>query len=207
MTPVIVAVLWIGWCAMHSILIDPAFTGVVKARLPGLIRYYRLLYNGWSLATLLPLMAYTRRVGGTVIFSWQGWAAVSVRILLLAAALLLFWNGAKRYNFQSFLGIKQLRDGEAPVLLSSTQDFLPSGVFKFTRHPWYLGSFLAIWTIFREYPSPLLVAAMILSVYLVVGTLLEERKIILEYGHSYRRYQQQVSMLFPWKWLKTKLKW
>jgi methanethiol S-methyltransferase len=207
MNTFILAALWIGWCAMHSILIDTAFTRVVKARLPGLIRYYRLLYNGISLATLLPLMGYTRNAGGTVIFGWQGWGGISMRILFLASALLLFCNGAKHYDFQSFLGIKQLMVRETQVLLSTNQDFLPNGVFNITRHPWYLGSLLAIWTIFREYPSPLFVASIILSGYLVVGTLLEERKIIQEYGDRYRHYQQQVSMLFPWKWLKNRLRW
>ncbi len=206
MNPVVLTALWIGWCAMHSILIDTAFTSMVKTRLPGLVRYYRLLYNTLSLATFLPLMGYTHRVGGTAIFGWQGWCGVSVRILCLASAILLFWNGAKRYDFKSFLGIHQLRAGETQVLLSTSQDFLPTGVFNITRHPWYLGSLLAIWTIFDEYPRPLFVTSIILSVYLVVGTLLEERKIIREYGLRYRRYQQQVSMLFPWKWLRKRMK-
>jgi protein-S-isoprenylcysteine O-methyltransferase Ste14 len=76
-----------------------------------------------------------------------------------------------------------------------------------TRHPWYLGSLLAIWTIFPEYQLGPTVAVIILSLYLVLGTLLEERKIVREHGDSYRRYQQQVSMLFPWKWLKNPMKW
>lgn len=206
MNSVVLAALWIGWCAIHSILIDTTFTSVVKARLPGLVRYYRLLYNGLSLVTFLPLMAYTHRIGGVVIFGWQGLGGAFVRILCLTSAVLLFWNAAKRYDFISFLGIKQLRAGETHILLSTSQDFLPTGVFNIIRHPWYLGSLLAIWTIFGEYPRPLFVASIILSVYLVVGTLLEERKIIQEYGHRYRRYQQQVSMLFPWKWLRNRLK-
>ena len=190
---------------MHSILIDISFTSLVKARLPRLIPAYRLLYNGVSLVTLLPLAGYTHRIGGAVIFTWQGWSGISLRIVFLVCALLLFWGGAERYDFKSFLGITQFRAGKAHVLLSTTQDFLPDGVFKLTRHPWYLGSLLAIWTVYSAYTQPLFVAAIILSVYLVVGTLLEERKIIREYGDSYRRFQQQVSMLFPWKWLKKRL--
>jgi protein-S-isoprenylcysteine O-methyltransferase Ste14 len=54
------------------------------------------------------------------------------------------------------------------------------------------------------YPLPVFLAVCILSVYLVLGAMLEERKIIAQYddsGGSYRRYRQRVSMLFPWKWL------
>jgi protein-S-isoprenylcysteine O-methyltransferase Ste14 len=33
----------------------------------------------------------------------------------------------------------------------------------------------------------------------VVGTILEERKLVAEFGDEYRQYQREVSMLFPWK--------
>jgi protein-S-isoprenylcysteine O-methyltransferase Ste14 len=40
----------------------------------------------------------------------------------------------------------------------------------------------------------------VLSAYLVIGTLLEERKLVLEFGDKYREYQRQVSMFIPLKW-------
>jgi methanethiol S-methyltransferase len=46
---------------------------------------------------------------------------------------------------------------------------------------------------------------MILSAYLVIGTLLEERKLILEFGDKYRLYQRQVSMFIPLKWLRSRI--
>lgn len=202
---ILLAVLWMGWCAIHSLLIDTSVSSWVKARQPRLFRWYRLLYNGLALATFMPLAAYTHGLGGEVVFRWSGWGGTIVRILLLVAAFLLFRGGAKLYDIRSFLGIDQLRRGDSSVLLSADHGFMPTGVFGVTRHPWYLGTLLGIWAVFEKYPLPVMVAAGILSLYLVVGTLLEERKIVREYGHSYRRYQEQVSMLFPWKWLKKLL--
>ena len=40
---------------------------------------------------------------------------------------------------------------------------------------------------------------------LLIGSRLEENKLLQEFGDDYRQYQQQVSMLFPYKWLKAKL--
>ncbi|MDP3480639.1 MAG: hypothetical protein Q8R88_12775 [Desulfoprunum sp.] len=40
----------------------------------------------------------------------------------------------------------------------------------------------------------------LLSAYLIIGTILEERKLVVEYGDIYRTYQRQVPMLLPWKW-------
>ena len=205
MTLFALSVLWILWCGMHSALIDPLVADTIKAWFPGVIRFYRLLYNGLSLMTFVPLMLYTRGDGGAVVFGWRGWGEL-LRLLFLVAALLLFWRGAKRYDLRFFFGLDQLASGKATLLLSSSQNFSATGIFSLTRHPWYLGSLLFLWSIFPEYSPSVFMAVLILSLYLVVGTILEEKKILREHGDSYRRYQQQVSMLFPWKWLKARLK-
>lgn len=204
MNLVLLVFLWICWCAMHSLSIDSRVTDFIHRRLPRLIRYYRLLYNGVSLLTLIPLAMFTRLVGGEVVFGWQGWT-VLCRMLLLAVALALFFAGAKRYDLRHFLGIRQLQSGEDQLLMSDSPDFSATGVFGMTRHPWYFGSLLLIWSVLPQYPLPVFLAAVVLSIYLVVGTVLEERKILARYGDAYRLYRQQVSMLFPWKWLKRKL--
>jgi protein-S-isoprenylcysteine O-methyltransferase Ste14 len=132
--------------------------------------------------------------------TWEGYT-FPVRILLLTAAFLLFMGGAKKYDMSYFLGIKQLKTGEEHLLLNDTEEFSETGVFGITRHPWYFGSLLFLWSILPAYPLPVFLTVCILSVYLVIGAMLEERKIIAQYGNSYKRYRQRVSMLFPWKWL------
>ncbi len=185
---------------MHSLLIDAATLRRMKARVSGLMRYYRLLYNGLSLITLIPLILLTRTLEGPIIVRWTGYA-VALRVGLLVIALLLFRGGAKKYDVQYFLGLKQLQTGEEHLLLNDKEEFLETGIFAITRHPWYLGSLFFIWSGLAEYPLPFFLVACILSVYLVIGTILEERKIVAQYGEIYCRYRQRVSMLFPWKWL------
>lgn len=204
MSLILLSCLWIGWCVVHSLLIAPVVIGAIESRVPGVARYYRLLYNALAFLTLVPLAIVTGRAGGPLVFVWQGWGSV-IRILLLGCALLLFRGGAKQYDMQYVVGLKQLWTGKTPLLLTDSPDFSAEGVFGLIRHPWYLGSLLLIWSALPVYPLPKFVAAVILSCYLVIGTLLEERKIIARHGERYRAYQQRVSMLFPWKWLKKKL--
>lgn len=204
MNPILLSCLWIGWCALHSLLIDRTVIGAIERRVPGVARFYRLLYNVLAFATLLPLVVVTGLAGGPPVFGWQGWGNV-VRLLLLAAAVLLFLGGARKYDMQYLLGLKQLRTGKSTLLLTDSPEFTADGVFGLVRHPWYLGSLLVIWSALPEYPLSKFLAAIILSCYLVIGTLLEERKILACHGERYRAYQKQVSMLFPWKWLKNKL--
>jgi protein-S-isoprenylcysteine O-methyltransferase Ste14 len=199
MNVLFLCILWISWCALHSILINVSVSQLIKQQLPWLSRYYRLLYNGLSFFTFMPLFIVTRMTDGPVIFSWHSY--IPVRVLLLATALLLFIGGAKKYDLHSFLGVKQLQTGEEHLLLSETEAFSESGVFGITRHPWYLGTLLFFWSMLAEYPLPVFLAVCIMSIYLVVGTVLEEKKIVAIYGDSYCRYRQRVSMFFPWKWL------
>ena len=41
--------------------------------------------------------------------------------------------------------------------------------------------------------------------YFVVGTILEERKLKLQFGDQYADYQRRVSMFFPIKWMGRRL--
>lgn len=205
MNLILLSLLWIGWCAAHSLLIAPAVSDAAFRRISWLARWHRLLYNGFAALTLIPLMVVTAQAGGAPVFGWEGWWNL-LRLVMLLSALLLFRGGAAEYDTQALLGLRQLRTGESQLLLSDSPKFADSGVFGLVRHPWYLGSLLFIWSVLPAYPPGPFLAAVILSLYLVVGTLLEERKIIARHGDSYRLYQQRVSMLLPWKWLKKRLR-
>lgn len=189
----LLAVLWIVWCTMHSLLIARPVTGYLQRRLGRGFRYCRLFYNLTAILTLLPLLLLTWQLRGGMVFAWQGYWQI-LRFLLLATAGWLFWAGARRYDMGYFLGIRQIRSGTAPILLSETEEFSTAGVFGRTRHPWYLGSILLIWSILPEYSIADLMVSAMLSIYIVIGTFLEERKLLAEYGDAYRSYQRQVRM-------------
>lgn len=188
---------------MHSVLICAPIERSLQTSFPQLKRYYRLFYNLFSLLTLLPLIILTKTDVGEPILSWNGTMTLG-RVILIFLSCLLFYGGARRYDLFYFLGIKQMRSGKESLLLSEDQSFSPTGVFGITRHPWYLGSLLLLWSILPEYDEKMVLVALILSVYLWLGTLLEERKILAQYGESYREYTTTVSRFVPWKWLLTK---
>lgn len=104
---------------------------------------------------------------------------------------------------RTFLGINQIEEGVNHGLINTSGKIEKGGIMGIVRHPFYSGSFLLIWA--GNLDNARLIINSILSVYLVVGTLLEEQKLLAEFGDVYRDYQNEVSMLFPWKWIRKKV--
>lgn len=123
------------------------------------------------------------------------------QVLLLVMAAVFFFLGGRHYDVRLVLGIKQIRDGTSSKLITDTDELDTSGVLGITRHPWYLAAILLIWA--RQLDASGLIVNVILTSYLIVGTYLEEKKLIREFGEKYLTYQKRVSMLMPYKWLKS----
>ncbi len=141
------------------------------------------------------------RFNSEMLFVWKGYWKI-LRYCLIGLGVVLVVAGARRYSMLEFLGIQQIRKQSARSAMTGNGDFDDKGVLGLMRHPRYVAVFIFLWT------SNLNVAAvtvnLVLSVYLIVGTLLEERKLVMEFGEKYRRYQDQVSMFIPLKWLTRK---
>jgi protein-S-isoprenylcysteine O-methyltransferase Ste14 len=128
---------------------------------------------------------------------------VLFQVLLLTIAVLLFFAGSRLYDMLQFLGLRQIRTGSSHSALTETGTLDTAGILGVTRHPWYLGTSMLIWA--RGLDVSTLITNIILTIYLIVGTVLEEQKLLIEYGEDYRKYQKKVSMLIPFKYIKSRI--
>jgi protein-S-isoprenylcysteine O-methyltransferase Ste14 len=192
------AAAWCLWCALHSLMVAPAVTRSVQQRLPALHRRYRMVYNLVSLFTLVPVLAYGVALNGPVLFRWEG-ALRILQVSLLSAALACFVLGARRYDLRQFLGLRPAHNVDDCRALTADCRLDQGGVLGVVRHPWYAGGILLVWA--RDLSAAALVTSLCVSIYFVVGAMLEERKLVARFGQAYRDYQQRVSMLVPIKWL------
>ncbi|WP_291317688.1 NnrU family protein [Desulfuromonas sp.] len=194
-TLALLALLWCIWCALHSLLASPR----VKARLGRLLGrregLYRLCYNLFALATLIPLGLWSLSLQGRNLLSWS-WPFTIVQAILWGAAAVLFWGGARAYPVREFLGLGNQRSLGAGARASENR-LEKAGVLRMVRHPWYLAGLILLWA--RDLDPAALVTSVVFSLYLVIGAHLEEKRLVDEFGEEYRIYQREVPMFIPFR--------
>lgn len=191
----LLALLWLAYFALHSLLASLRVKHWVARRHPGWMRGYRLLFNAAALLLVLPPLALTYAERGPWLWEWTGgwwWIANAAAAL---AALGLAWS-LRWYDGAEFMGLRQWREGARSV--HDQERFHLSPLHRYVRHPWYSLGLVIVWT--RDMDPGLLVTAVMVTLYLLVGSRLEERKLIAYHGEVYRRYRRQVPGLVPLPW-------
>ena len=69
-------------------------------------------------------------------------------------------------------------------------------LYKWVRHPLYLGFFIAFWATPRMSYGHLLLS-LGMSIYMLIAIRYEERDLIVLFGERYERYRVEVGMLLP----------
>lgn len=187
---VLIATAWLAYGALHSWLAGRACKQWVGRHWPHLLPAYRLLFNLVAIALLMPPLWLAWRFDGPVLWQVPGWIAWPALILALAG---FAWS-TRWYDGATFLGLAQLRRGVGPD--DQREAFTLSPLHRHVRHPWYALGLLVLWT--RDMNAAWLTTAVIVTLYLIVGSRLEENKLIALYGEAYRRYRARVPGLVPW---------
>ena len=128
------------------------------------------------------------------IITVQGDARLVLRALFLAAVAGIAWSALTLHSLDSF-GLRAIRDHLYGRRAPQT-DIMEQGPYRWVRHPQYFCVLVMIWTS-PDLSADRLLFNVIWSTWVVVGTLLEERDLLLSFGNQYRDYRRRVSMLVP----------
>ena len=122
--------------------------------------------------------------------SWLGWG------ILFAATFMI--------NHFELFGLRQvwarLRGRSLPQ-----GEFKTPLLYRYVRHPIYLGFLLAFWATPWMTVGHFVFAGMA-TLYILVGIAFEEHDLVDQFGEQYVHYRAQVGMLLPWRRAEAKAK-
>jgi len=141
-----------------------------------------LLYWQWR-PIPLPIWTVSDPIGVTVLnlLFWAGWGTVLVGTFLI--------NHFELFGLSQVLAHVRGRPLRPP-------EFRTPALYRYVRHPIYLGFLFGFWSTPKMTGGHLLFA-IATTVYILVGIYFEERDLIAQFGERYRRYREGVGMLLP----------
>lgn len=179
---------WLLYFAAHSALASLSVKNWAERHWPRFVPYYRLAYNLVAVVLLVPPLWLAHGTRAAPLWAWHGaWGWVADGLAL--GALAGFWWSLRYYDMGEFLGLSQARN------FDHGRRFSLSPLHRFVRHPWYCFGLVIIWT--RDMNAAWLTSCVLITLYFIVGSRLEERKLVAEFGDAYRRYRQRVPALLP----------
>lgn len=178
------------WGIIHSLL---ATTGAKEQfqRTFGerAMRFYRLFYNIFAGISFLPILYLMIALPDRTLyeipapFDFLMRLSQGLSILLLLAAVL-------QTDMLSFAGLRQLLEEE------KTGPLITGGLYRFVRHPLYTFSLTFLWLSPRMTLNSFIVY-LALTLYILVGIVFEERKLVRAFGEEYANYRSATPMLIP----------
>jgi methanethiol S-methyltransferase len=180
------------FAVQHSVMARPAFKRVWTRIVPEPAE--RSTYVLFSSLALIALFVLWQPMGGVI---WKVENTVGQAILYtgFAAGWLLVLVTTFLINHFDLFGLRQVwlyfRGREYTHL-----PFQTPWLYKYVRHPLYVGWFLAFWMT-PTMTAAHLVFAIATTVYILVAIQFEERDLIKAHGQSYVNYRNEVPMLVP----------
>lgn len=178
---------------VHSILAIPSLKKRCIGQSRHLRKFYRLYYNlvsivlfGWVMGTLR---------NSSVLYVVPGvWSLLLYSMQIIFLIILVVC--VRQTGVAAFLGIS----GGATEAFK-TPKLVTDGWYRIVRHPLYLFSMLFLLS------NPVisvrwLLLTILSAVYFLVGAILEERRLLLEFGDEYSSYKYTVPFIMPRMFLR-----
>jgi protein-S-isoprenylcysteine O-methyltransferase Ste14 len=177
----------------HSGMIRGSFRNWLASAVPN--HYHPATYAIAS-GIVLTMMVLLWQTSQTVLFRIEGPLEVLLRAITLLAIAGFIWGVRALRTFDAF--------GRIPIVVHlrgkqlRPPDFVLRGPYLWVRHPLYFFFLVLIWST-PTMMSDRLLLNVLWTFWIVLGSYLEEKDAVTEFGERYRDYQKTVPMLLPWR--------
>ena len=177
---------------IHSLIAANGFKHLIYRLLgEGAKKYYRLFYSLFASVTLLPVLILPAIIPDQTLYKIPEPLVYFTVFIQIVSVLLLVYSVLQTGALQ-FIGLSQAFGLKREDKLNT------DGLYRYMRHPLYTFSLLVLWltpTMTRNFA--LLYAA--LTVYIIIGAVFEERKLLQTFGAAYQEYRAKTPFLIPLK--------
>ena len=189
---------WDGFLSLlffiqHSGMIRESFRNRLSSIIPPY--YYSAIYSIVS-GIVLIIVVLLWQISQTILFQIQGPLQLLPRAICLLGIIGFIWGVRALGTFDPFGRIPILANLHRKQLRSP--NFVVRGPYFWVRHPLYFFMLVIIWSV-PVVNSDRLLFNVVWTFWIVIGSYLEEKDLVAEFGEKYQFYQKTVPMLFPWK--------
>lgn len=180
----------------HSVMVRRSFRRRLSTIVPE--PFHGALYTLASGAALTILVLFWQSSGNTLL-SLEGYSRWVANGIFISSMIGMMWSLQALASFDMF-GIRQVL---AHIHASNvgSMPFTIRGPYRWVRHPLYFCILVLIW--FRpELTADRLLFNVLFTIWIVIGTVLEERDLVADFHETYTEYQRRVPMLIPWRLLR-----
>jgi protein-S-isoprenylcysteine O-methyltransferase Ste14 len=186
----------------HSVMVRRSIRTRMAVVIP--LRYDGAFYAITSGFVLALVTLLYQRVEAPPLFVLHGVPRLIAYVIALLSVVLTIWAIRALRTFDPFgtrpirQHLRNKRDSSSSNTLFRAKAFVVRGPFRWVRHPLYSAVIILLWATPEMSPGRLELAAL-WTLWILVGALLEERDLVIEFGETYRQYCNQVPMLIPWR--------
>ena len=156
----------------------------------GKVGYSRIFTGTSILAILIPFLAMDYWNWFYFLYDFQ---LVNIYLFIAGIVVLVFGLtvAMSASRVISVSTVADMRTDRKPELITD-------GIFSRVRHPLYLATISLFIGLMLLYPFPtVIVFAISLSFYTMIGAYFEERKLVAHYGDEYLQYRKKAGFILP----------
>jgi protein-S-isoprenylcysteine O-methyltransferase Ste14 len=184
--------LCLGFFLQHSGMIRKSFRKKMADIVP---EHYHGAFYTLTSGLVLSILVIFWQESPQALVSVQGGLRLLARFVYFAAFVGFVWGIRSLRSFDGF-GLRpiraRLRGSEVRAGALTIR-----GPYLWVRHPLYFFVLLLIWS-YPDLTVDRIMFNVLMTGWITVGTYLEERDLVDEFGDDYLEYQQKVRMLVPW---------
>lgn len=184
---IILFLAWITFFFLHSLLASRGSKATFIQ--PGYLskQQYRLIYSLISSLGLIAVLSIQLYLSSKTLIEPTPWLQFG-GLVIATFGILILKRSFQFISIKGFLGIKE----------EESHELIVKGLHAKVRHPIYLGTILLILGAVCFVPTDLMVISALANFcYLPIGILLEEDKLVKQYGTDYLTYRKRTPSVFP----------